>query len=177
MLISGRHWRKIYVHKFHVTLKIFSSKEDKHTVPLNFIHILRMNFPYSMLGYGVALTFKSIHDADIEKIQNFVKTELLEDLMLRYSNGIQEANISSSYCGKYAQDPSQFVFSPVEKAAVKCFSSFVKQIVDEPYINAGLDHFNKFKALAENIQSQRFFGEKIEGDGSKHNTRTHNAFP
>lgn len=135
---------------------------------------IKFNF-YSILGFGTALTFKSITDLDIEEIENYVRTELYDDMVSRFSNEITDEKQLSNFFGKYTKFPSQFIFSTIEKAAIKSFSYLVKQIVDVPQVNARLDHFESSK-LFPNFQFQRYFGEeKNEDDSQQNDSRTHNV--
>lgn len=127
----------------------------------------------STLGFGNAITFKSITDVDIDQIEHYVKTELQEDLLSRFSNESNKEDILFNFFGARSNDPSQFSFSSIEKAVVKSFSYYVKQIVDEPSINSGLNHFECQKRFFESFQAQRYYGESNNETKLKYNTKTH----
>lgn len=129
---------------------------------------------FSILGYGTALTFKSISDSDIDEIENYVRTEFYEDNVSRFPNEMTDETQLSNFFGDHTKCPSQFKFSTFEKAAIKSFSYYVKQIVDMEQANAGLDHFESTK-LFPNRQLQRYFGEKQTEKDSNYDTRTHNV--
>lgn len=66
-----------------------------------------------------------------------------------------------------------FVFSPVERAALNCYVYYVKQIVDNPTLNAGLNYFESFRPSMEVLSSVRYFGEKNEEIDQEYTTKTH----
>lgn len=65
------------------------------------------------------------------------------------------------------------MFSPIEKAALKSFAYFVKQLVDEPYVNAGLHHFEYRRQCIVEFQEQRYFGELNEELDPEYKSKTH----
>lgn len=94
-------------------------------------------------------------------------------MLSRFSNESNKEYIFPNFFGTFSNDPLQFSFLPIEKAVVNCFSYYVKQIVDEPNINSGLNHFECQKRFVESWQAQRYYGELDDEEKPKYNTKTH----
>lgn len=63
-----------------------------------------------MQGYGTALTFKSITDADIVGIEDFVRNELFDDLNLRFDivEKLNDEKILALFFGTFVKNIKRF---------------------------------------------------------------------
>lgn len=105
---------------------------------MHYIIFFRIRF----FGYGSALTFKSITDADIEGVEYYVKNELLTDSKLQYH--IDEAaddDFLALFFGPFVNDKKRFKFYFGEKKLIRELVTHTKNVVDYPNINDGLAHF------------------------------------
>lgn len=99
----------------------------------------------SILGYGSALTFKSITDSEITEIENYVRNDLHGDLEARYdlAEELENGELLALLFGHFNKDRSRFKFYFGEKKLIREFVLYTKTVVDSPNVNAGLEYFAK----------------------------------
>lgn len=119
-----------------------------------------------------AIVFKRIKDADIRRIENFIRYELQEILQLIKQN--TETINESDYCyffGAFAENPENFEFSVGERDLILKLVKHVQYILDYHGTDTGLNHFlhydnneleNKFEIMCR-IDSRfgSFFREEV----------------
>lgn len=108
----------------------------KYFVVLTFKHY--NIFVYSFCGFGNALSFKTIDDEEINKIEKRVR-----------ENGAQflashpDKNAKDFFGDVFASNPKKFEFSPGDVKFINQIVAHVKKIVDGNGINQGIAYFAK----------------------------------
>lgn len=83
------------------------------------------------MGFANPLSFKNVDDAQIEKVENFIKFKLSD-----------KSKSKEELFGKiFVNNPTQFEFLPGERLLIKELVVHVRQIVDSGGKNKGLHHF------------------------------------
>lgn len=105
-----------------------------------------------MCGFSNAMTFKAVDDDDINHVENFVKSDLIQYFLPRQpsapkTNGIDgddcgEADLSEDekqyFFGIYSSNPSKFVFLRGERKMLNALRDHVKSV---EATSMGLEHF------------------------------------
>lgn len=111
-----------------------------------------------MAGFGNALSFKSITDAEIEAIEDFIKKNAFEYLTKEFCdvsvNNEYEVDINDEllidYFGPlYAHNTTSFQFRPGDKIRIKEIVNYVKNKVDEGGANKNLIFFANKQLLSQ----------------------------
>lgn len=113
-------------------------------------------FKFRIQGYGTALTFKSITDADIVGLEDFVKNELFEDLKLRFNivDQLNDEQFLALFFAAFVKDIKRFKVYFGHRKLIRELVAHTKKVVDTPNVNDGLAHFAR-KMTAKQITSFR----------------------
>lgn len=99
------------------------------------------------------MTFIRVCDADIQKIEDYVKTELYDDLQSQYNivDELSDDSIVALFFGPFSKDKTRFKFYFGEKKLIKELVKHTQIVVDTPNTNAGLGHFMKKITVKKNM--------------------------
>lgn len=87
-----------------------------------------------MCGFGNALAFKTINDADIDFVENRIKETRMQDR-------IDNKNLIDIFGKNFAGIPSQFQFMRGERKQIKELVRHVQNEVNRGGINCGIHRF------------------------------------
>lgn len=121
-------------------------------------------FFHSISGFNDALIFKDLTDADIAKIEKYMRECALDEIATALSESfdvncdalVDEKQMIEIFGEKYAACPEKFEFLPGEIKLLKTLASHVKNLVDGNGENTGLAQFNsKKKKKKKNLMLNR----------------------
>lgn len=117
---------------------------------------------FSFCSLDSAVIFHTINADDIETVQNFIRTTLHEILQLKYdkSKATHDENFNTKFFGKYAKNPSQFVFSRTDIAIIHLLSEYVGSVIDDFGLENGLNHFRYRFEFAPKLLKEYFDHEE-----------------
>lgn len=132
---------------------------------------------HRLCGYANALIFKKVNDDDIDKVQAFIRDEVMTFIQKSTADAMNESDKSCfvqdddvlfyddqliDYFGKlYAPQPAHFRFQPGDRMLIKELVSHVAGKVDSKGTNSGLRQFktNKPKPITQkNIKRKKTTG-------------------
>lgn len=102
-------------------------------------------YNFSIFNYANALAFKSIDDADLDSVQEKVRT-VLYGMLNENENGDEELfnnRENAIFFGVYWKNPKQFEFGRGDRKFVRELAIHVKRKVDMATENEGLDWFHR----------------------------------
>lgn len=135
-----------------------------------------------MNGFGNALSFKDIDDADIEAVEHVVKTQTLNILSKKMSESndcdcdvlIDNDQLEEYFGEVYKEAPDQFKFLAGDIKTIKRAVEHVKRVVDGNGVNTGLKLFkpkpnvlkrtNKIKSIVHSAQETAASNNSEEKD-------------
>lgn len=117
------------------------------------MHDIHLTFVYSFLGFRDSLTFQHVDDAQINKVENFIKTKLPAVLTnLKSRENAEPINDEDFFGPVHVFDPLQFDFSPGDRLQIMNVAKYVKEKLSDT--NAGARYFdpNKSKTVRPNYE-------------------------
>lgn len=130
------------------------------------------------MGYGTALTFKTITTDKVSEAENYVRNDLNEDLNAQpeIAKILHDENVLALFFGPFVSDRKRFKFYFGEKTLIQQFVAHTIRIVDTPNINDGLGHFAQKMTAKKKLVFQtkmyalndgrRFFTDGVTGQSS-----------
>lgn len=132
-------------------------------------------FVFSIRGFRDAITFKKVDEAQINAVENFIRTQMPGILAnWKTSKGANAINDEDFFGEIHVFDPSGFEFSEGDRIQIEAVASYVRSIMDDP--NRGPQYFaiSTQKAAKPNYkQVGHYFGANatnVVSNVSKQNT-------
>lgn len=103
-----------------------------------------------MYGFGNALTFSLLEDADITEVENLIKTQTLSTLIFnsndteafKHDNMITDEKQMKEYFGDtFYKNSKIFEFNPGDKKVIKYIVKHINDIVASKGVKKGMKHF------------------------------------
>lgn len=130
-----------------VKIKIHSSKKKVECLFCNFILLFCV---LQLMGFGRSVTFEDNKNEDIDKAEEFVRTELMKLLKQKYGNNEELFNnFKTLYCGDYVDNPESFQYSQEERALIFKYAKYAKYIVSVDDITLGFNEIEICEKIAK----------------------------
>lgn len=101
-----------------------------------FLFLTTIIYFYSLCGYYDALGFLEFNDADIEYVENSIKTNKKQYIM----NTLDPKDFYGYF---FYDKPDEFEFTPVEKKRLKAIAAYVNTVFTERGIKDGCNYFQQ----------------------------------
>lgn len=121
-----------------------------------------------MHGYGNALSFKNIGDAEIDYIEKYTKENAMDILTRKFCDEshihekcdvlIDDDIMCDHFGERFASTPTEFSFRSGDRFLIRECVKHVKLVVDRDGINRGLSHFKQKQSNKKQLQIK---GDKL----------------
>lgn len=122
---------------------------------------------FSFAGFGNALSFKTIDDAEIDEIEKIVRKSGAEFLSAN-----PEKNEKDFFGEVFSSNPNQFKFRPGDINLIKEIVGHVKKIIDGNGVNKGIEYFKKPTQESMTVIAKQF-ESSVKIEDIQIETKTH----